>query len=45
MSITIYLLGDIDGVVDGALAVDDGVVAVDGIAEQHRIHTPELLNL
>ena len=39
MSITIYLLGDIDGVVDGALAIDDRVVAVHAIPHYHGVHT------
>ena len=45
MSITVHFFGDIDRIVDGALAVDDGVVAVEGVTENNRVHTPELLNI
>jgi hypothetical protein len=36
-SITVHFFGDIDGVVDSALTVDNGVVAVNGVADENRI--------
>ena len=36
--IPIHFLGDIDGIVDGALTVDDGVMAINGVAQHKRVH-------
>ena len=38
MSIPVHFFSDIDGVVDGALAVDDGVPHKDAIALYNRVN-------
>jgi hypothetical protein len=38
-AVAVHFFGDIDGIVDGALAVDDGVVAVEGVAKNEGVHT------
>ena len=37
MAVTVHLLGDIDRIVDSALAVDDGVLAVEGVTENNGV--------
>ena len=37
-AVAIDFFGDIDGVVDGALAVDDRVVEHDAVAESKGVH-------
>ena len=44
-SVAVHLFGDIYRVVDGALAIDDRIVAVHAIAQHNGIYAPELLHL
>ena len=37
MSIAVDFFGDIDRVMDGAFAVDDGVVAINGVAKNEGV--------
>ena len=37
MAVTVHLLGDKDRIVDSALAVDDGVLAVEGVTENNGV--------
>ena len=36
-AVAVHLFGDVDGIVDGALAVDDGVVAIEGVAKNKGV--------
>ena len=36
-AVPIHLFGDVDRVVDGALTVDDGVVAINGVAKNKGV--------
>ena len=37
MAVTVHLLGDKDRIVDSALAVDDGVLVVEGVTENNGV--------
>jgi hypothetical protein len=37
MAVTVHLLGDKDRIEDSALAVDDGVLAVEGVTENNGV--------
>jgi hypothetical protein len=38
-AVAVHLFGDIDGIEDGALAVDDGVVTINGVAKHKGVHS------
>ena len=36
-AVAVHFFGDIDGIVDSALAVDDGIVAINGVSKNEGV--------